>query len=327
MTAKNPTTLNDFSNPADSDRRDTLSMLDDLSAKVTKDLVVFARGMSRRDARLLVDAYYQMQSDRMRSVARAREAAEAGEPSMVLSWLGDRSQQLEDSLRRLLTAYSGTHPVGMWMRAQVGIGPVTSAGLLAHIDMERAPTVGHIWRVAGLDPTSKWEKGGKRPWSADFKKLCYLIGESFVKVSGNPQAYYAQVYLKRKRYEWENNLQGQYADQCDAKLADTKIVDADTRAWYTGKYDTVAFDYREVGYSTAYGNPRPHEAEPGCGVKMLPPGRIHLRAKRYAVKLFLSHVHDVWYREIHGAAPPLPYPIAHLGHAHYLKPPPAPVEA
>ena len=37
-----------------------------------------------------------------------------------------------------------------------GIGPVIAAGLLANIDIKQAPTVGHIWRFAGLDPTNKW---------------------------------------------------------------------------------------------------------------------------------------------------------------------------
>jgi hypothetical protein len=48
---------------------------------------------------------------------------------------------------------------------------------------------------------------------------------------------------------------------------------------------------------------------------------LHARAKRYAVKLFLAHLHEVWYREHYKTAPPIPYPIAHLGHAHYIAPP------
>ena len=48
----------------------------------------------------------------------------------------------------------------------------------------------------------------------------------------------------------------------------------------------------------------------------LPPARIHLRATRYAVKAFLSALHEIWYFHEYGTLPPLPYPIAHLGHAH-----------
>jgi hypothetical protein len=60
---------------------------------------------------------------------------------------------------------------------------------------------------------------------------------------------------------------------------------------------------------------------PGEGLRMLPPGHIHERAKRYAVKLFLSALHEVWYYYRYGTRPPKPYPITHLGHAHYMPPP------
>jgi hypothetical protein len=44
--------------------------------------------------------------------------------------------------------------------------------LLARIDIVKAPTAGHIWRYAGLDPTVRWNKGEKRPWNAGLKVLC-----------------------------------------------------------------------------------------------------------------------------------------------------------
>jgi hypothetical protein len=54
---------------------------------------------------------------------------------------------------------------------------------------------------------------------------------------------------------------------------------------------------------------------------MLPPAQIDNRARRYAVKLFLAHLHHVWYETEFGEAPPKPYPIAIMGHAHYIMPP------
>jgi len=50
----------------------------------------------------------------------------------------------------------------------------------------------------------------------------------------------------------------------------------------------------------------------------LPPAHIHARAKRYAVKLFLSHWHHKAYEFHFGKPPPFPYPIAFLGHAHFI---------
>ncbi len=53
----------------------------------------------------------------------------------------------------------------------------------------------------------------------------------------------------------------------------------------------------------------------------LPPGQIDARSRRYAVKLFLSHLQLVWYEKHYGEKPPLPYPIAILGHAHMINSP------
>jgi hypothetical protein len=62
-------------------------------------------------------------------------------------------------------------------------------------------------------------------------------------------------------------------------------------------------------------------------VGKLPQIAMHERSKRWAVKLFLAHWFEEAYRQHHKAEPPLPYPIAQMGHVHYIPfgaPPPAP---
>jgi hypothetical protein len=116
-----------------------------------------------------------------------------------------------------------------------------------------------------------------------------------VKTCNRENAYYGKVYAQRKLYETEKNEAGEYAEQARQKLEDFNI----------GK-DTEAYKWYSEG--------------------KLPPAHIHSRAKRYAVKLFLAHLHEVMYRDKFGKAPPNPYPIEHLGHAHYLEPPNMPTE-
>lgn len=243
--------------------------------------------MSADEARFLVDAYYMMQEDRKRAHNQVRALGESQEPHMVIQWLADQSQMLESQIKRALDAYSASHEIGVWAREVTGIGPVIAAGLMAHIDITRAPTVGHIWRYAGLDPTTKWDKGQKRPWNAELKTLCWKIGESFVKVSSKPDAFYGHIYLERKAQEVAKNENGDFAEQAAKKLEEFNI----------GK-DTDAYKAYSKG--------------------KLPPAHLHARAKRYAVKLFLSHWHEVAYQAHYGKEPPLPYPIAHLGHAHKI---------
>jgi|SRR5579859_3896519 len=269
-------------------------------ARLTRDLRNAARTLSSDEARFLVDAYYAMQRDRIRAAHQERTLAEGSEPHDTMQWLLVQRETLEKQVARALDVYSNAHPAGEWARSICGIGPIIAAGLLAHIDITKAPSVGHIWRFAGLDPTVKWEKGQKRPWNGALKRLCWLIGESFTKVSSNENDTYGKIYKARKELETQRNEAGHYADQAKAALAAKKFG-----------ADTQARKHYEAG--------------------RLPPARIHLRAQRYAVKLFLAHFHHVYY-EIHfGKAPPMPYiftaeaAITHGQHVHYIAPPNWPI--
>jgi hypothetical protein len=257
--------------------------------RMSKDLKLTATGMSREEARDLVDWYYQMQDNRIRAEGQIRSLGEE-KPHAILDWLADQDRGLETQVKSALDYYSAASPLGVWARAQKGIGPVIAAGLLAHIDLEIAKTAGAIWRYAGLDPTVKWEKGQKRPWNASLKTLCWKIGESFVKVSGSEDAFYGQLYKERKVLEIERNERG------DNKLAADEILKAKK---FRG--DTIAKKRLEAGY--------------------LPDAQVHARAKRYAVKIFLSHYHMMGYRLILGREAPVSFPIAHQGHTHIILPP------
>ena len=212
------------------------------------------------------------------------------EPHDMLEWVFTQTDTLEKQIKRILNIYVITHPMNWFFDQTIGIGPVLAAGLLAHIDIEKAPTAGHIYSFAGLDPTKSWDKGKKRPWNADLKKLCWKIGDSFVKVSGRDDAFYGKLYRERKEYEIDRNDKGLLADQAKAKIEKFNI----------GK-DTDAYK----AYSSG----------------KLPPAHIDMRARRYAVKIFLSHLHQCWWEQETGEPPPAPYPIAHLAHAHFMKPP------
>lgn len=253
--------------------------------RLSRDLANAASTLSRDEARFLVDYYYISQRDRIRAGNQVRALNESGEPHSVISWLNAQSDTIEGQIKRALGKYAEASATGQWLLNQYGIGPVISAGLLAHIDIHKAPTVGHIWRFAGLDPTLKWEKGGKRPWNAGLKTLCWKIGESFVKVKGKEEGVYGHIYVERRKLEGEKNERMEFAEQAAAVLK-ARPSHAQKKTYAEGK---------------------------------LPDGHLHARAKRYAVKLFLSHLHEVW-RKNEGLEVPLPYPIAQLGHAHKIEP-------
>lgn len=257
-----------------------------VSMRLTRDLRDAALTLTDDEARFLVDGYYLMQEQRKRSDNQVRAMGE--EPHQVVEWLAKQSHTLENQVKSALTKYVSGHDMWPWFESVKGIGPILSAGLLAHIDMEKCPTVGHIWAFGGYDPTREWGKGEKRPWNASLKTLFWKCGESFVKVSGDEEATYGQIYKQRKELEIARNEAGKFAAQAAATLKKkkfSKTTDA-YKAYISGK---------------------------------LPPAHIHARAKRYAVKLFLAHMHEHWH-QIHFDRPaPAPYPIAHIpGHTHKI---------
>jgi len=262
--------------------------------RLAKDIKAAAKSLTVDQARYLVDAYYSMQGDRIGASNQAGALEKTGEPHEAIDWLKANSGILERNVASILDAYSVTRREGRWARSQIGVGPVLTAGLLAHIDIERAKTAGQVWRFAGLDPTVKWEKGQKRPWNARLKVLCWKLGESFKKTSGHAESIYGKVYQERKALEVSRNLAGTFADQAAATLEAKKIRDKATRA----KYDAG----------------------------LLPDGRLDLRAMRYAVKLFLSHYHHVAYEVRFNESPPKPYILTRPEHAHFIAPPGWPCE-
>lgn len=257
--------------------------------KLTKDLKQSVATMTGHEARYLVGSYYQMQANRMRADHQLRSKFAKAEPHGVNTWFSTNAYTIETQIAQALRYYAEAHHMGRWAMGIVGIGPILAAGLIAHIDQTK-PTTGHIWRFAGLDPTCKWEKaakgekGEKRPWNAALKTLCWKIGESFVKVSNNPDSLYGRIYKERKEYEHKKNDAGEFAAQA-ADMVKRVPRHAQRAIYKTGK---------------------------------LSDGHLHSRAKRYAVKLFLSHWHDEAYRHHFKKDPPLPYPMAILGHAHFI---------
>jgi hypothetical protein len=255
--------------------------------KLTRDQRIAAAIMQEDEARYLVDQYYQIQGFRLASANQGRAQAALGEPFVFHGWYTDQLVVLEGAIRAALDKFSGNHPLGQVVRTVTGIGPVIAAGLIAHIDIEKAPTAGHIWSFAGLNPSAKWEKGQKRPWNADLKVLCYKVGESFVKVQNNPNDEYGHLFRAYKDELIAKNDRKEFEEAAKHKLATVKIgKTTEAYAWYSqGK---------------------------------LPPAHIHARARRWVVKLFLSDYHCAAYRILKKQEPPTPYVIEHVpGHVHW----------
>lgn len=261
-------------------------MTDEIIERVTRDMAQTIKGMTREEARYMVSSYYTAQDHRKRADNQARALEQAGAASEVVRWYADQSRRLESQIAKTLDWWTEATTLGGWARSIRGVGPVITAGMMAHIDVSRAPTAGAVWRYAGLDPTQSWNKGHMRPWNAQLKTMAWLLGESFVKAGQS--SYYNRLYRERKASEQRRNEAGEYREQALAK------------AEKVGK-NTDAYRYYSAG--------------------VLSPGHIHERAKRWTVKIFLAHYHEAAYYVEYGSLPPRPYILEHGGHAHELAPP------
>ena len=133
---------------------EALGMLEPIN-KLTKDIKKAGVELKDQEARYLVDLYYQIQEYRKALANKGRIMGEE-EPHEILDWFLANAEHLENQIKTILDIYSKNHMVGKWLQSIVGIGPVLSAGLLAHIDITKCPTAGHIWSFAGLDPDKEW---------------------------------------------------------------------------------------------------------------------------------------------------------------------------
>src|SRR4029434_10036390 len=146
--------------------------------KLTRDLKQAAATLTDQEARYVVDAYYMMQRDRIRAAHQTRTLDEGNEPHLLVGWLSDNADVLERNIKSALGAYSQAHPVGRWAESIVGIGPVISAGLLAHISL----TPWHCRNPKG--PKTRKTDDGKVDFCRDGSPCTAACGKSRIATVG-----------------------------------------------------------------------------------------------------------------------------------------------
>jgi hypothetical protein len=329
-------------------------------AKLSRDLKGGSKTLTAKLARFLVDRYYQIQHFRINAQGQKRavvQGVDDGGTHEVISFFLGQFETVEKQLKSALGAYAAGQVPGQWMQSICGIAEVISAGMLAHVNIERAPHAGNVIRFAGLT-NDEWLGADKakalvidlenraenkhdldelmrmaevylrrapgslmnmmlgvfgdeeekeeefkptrdlliktlslRPWNADLKCLAvFKLGESFVKVQNRPKDYYGKKLIWRKTMYAEANAQGKFSKDAEKILSEKRI-----------------------GKST--------DAYAAYSVGMLPKGHVHARARRWAVKLFISHLHEVMFFSHYGRLPALPYALDILGHVDFEPPP------
>jgi hypothetical protein len=314
--------------------------------RLSKDLLAAAKTMTVVEARFLVDAYYIAQDDRKRSFNQVNALVGSSEPHAFLQWYANQNKILEGQLKKGLGIYSESSPLGRWCLSQVGVGPVIAAGLLAHIDLDKAPYVSSAWRYAGLDPTLEWLGRAKAE-----ELVNSVMGKANTVEAGHIVSIATQTHRKVESIQllateengsvtkraliaglakrpWNADLKvlcwkiGQSflklskREDCYYGKIFLKRWEYEKEKNMRGEYAIAAkavLDRKKIGRTT--------DAYKAYSAGMLPPAHILQRSLRYAVKHFLSD-YVVKGLEFAGKPIPVPYAIAHLeGHLHWRKPP------
>ncbi len=290
--------------------------------KIDKRALEVSNKMDRDQAACLIKDFYLMQDNRMRAAHQHRQLEKRGDKGDVLSYASKLFQKNEDHLALLICLWGKDQKMAQWAMQNVGIGKIMSAGLVAHIDVTKSPHLSSLWAFAGFPGDSevkKWKKGEKRPFNANLKKLCFKIGESFVKNQNRQECYYGKLFAERKKLEWERNLNGAFSEYSKKQLTfkDWK-KDSTAKLFYSGQLSPSKVREMIAGNGVPLGV-KPTQV--GDEIPMLPPAHIHARARRYAVKRFLAHYWMEAYKQTFHKDPPPAYVFAKLGHTHIIESP------
>lgn len=183
---------------------------------------------------------------------------------------------------------------------------VRRLGMLASINVDKEV---YKVRIQGREITAEWTPTGtwhsvksipETFYAGPVYNLEVANDESYVaegiavhncKFHNHEKCFYGHIYAERKQLEVMRNARGDFAALAKETLEVRKIQDKETRLVYeSGK---------------------------------LPAGRLELRARRVAVKLFLAHWFEVDFTHTFGVRPELSYILMHdpETHTHYIPPP------
>lgn len=171
--------------------------------------------------------------------------------------------------------------------------------------------------VRSKDALIKYLK--KPPFNRKLKMTCWKLGESFVKVSNKPDSLYGRMFKERKAYEKQKNLDLDYIQESLKTNGYIQKVNANlSRAEELALLKKFQEDVESKRFIPKFGKATKSYQTYFDG--KLSDAHINARAKRYAVKMFLSHLFEAMYLDYYGKPAPNPYVLDFMNHSEYIGP-------
>lgn len=268
-------------------------------------------GGQYEELRWLTDVYGQVQKLRIANgnrVFASSEGLDTNRPEPFVSGLVGRLEAIEKDIFGQMRDVVCDHPAWPWLNEVKGIGPTIATKILGLIgDIERFDNVAKLWSFAGygLKPNPETgvperqrpQKGEKLTYNRRLKTAVYLAGDSFIK-SRSP---YRWLYDSAKhRYRIAKQIKP-LRDAVGGENIPNRETPEGKKAW-----DALI---RKVNKEGGAKNDEIVWSD----------GHVDNAARRVMVKIFLSHLWEVW-REAEGFSTRPPYAIEYLNHSTYHNP-------
>ena len=323
--------------------------------RLNADLKAAAATLSPAEVRYYTSRYYQMQEERKRAALQMTAAQKQGKPNTLLLFDLQQSRKHERIIHTAMQINAQSSLAGRWLLSQFGVGPVIASGILAHLDITKAPYAGHFWSFAGLNAQQRWlSRVEADAWvkahSPVDEDTVLLASETFHRKhttlwhdatidwkTGEAKKLTAvslAAALARCPYNQELKvLCWKFADV--AKKFSNQHVDDNLYGQLYKAYKVRALQKDAAGeFGALAAQTLDTRAFRDAATKAVyesghfPAGRIDLWAMRATIKMFLAHVHHVLFILHYHREPPLPYILAHHPeqHAQYIPPPHWPFE-
>jgi len=305
--------------------------------------------MDRKEMRKLVALSFTLDRLKQSTHRKYSHLVDDGLSHTVTAFCVSSIAKLNRQIESTLALTVDQHIPSRWARF-MGLGPRTAVGLFAHIDVEKVEHISQLASYAGygsirgsrqlsinraleileearalfMDPSDeaciKWIAGRvhrrydtfsscvlrcqgytstitwdtlrralrSRPWNADLHQICWSIMFRMHIGKANKEhptsTYYHEMFIKRKQYEMRRNEKKQYKDQAAIALSKGNYLKG-----------SRVYNYYASG--------------------MLPPVHLAHRARRWALKLLLSHYLEVAYYDRYKGkkVPAAPYILGLLG--------------
>ncbi len=274
-------------------------------------------------AKLLVSTYYSLQKERVQTSLRIGqlsrdEVAPKKELDFLHDFMDEKLKSAEDEIKKEMDYFTRAVPIHDYFLKHVkGIGPILSAGLISSLGTEspnygvgiaRFETISKLWAYAGQHTVKVSKEDGKKWFES--KAAAIAFHKKHVE-------WYAEKAVKKINVDDEVKKRLKHSCWGDIEL---ETVIAKRKAGQTANWSPflktlcwkIGESFVKAGgyYRDEYDHWREFYDNRDAD---LPKAQRFARAKRKAIKLFLS---DLWrnWREMEGLPTRNPYIIEKGGH-------------